>query len=380
MSKLFEPITIKGVEIKNRFVRSATAERMATEEGYCTNELIKLYEDLAIGGVGLIVAGHASVQENGRSTFHMTGLHGDGFIPGLQKLTEAVHRFDSKIVLQINHGGRQTPPQFIGQTPVAPSRLEATDTSAETRALTPEEIEELIDAYGQTARRAREAGYDGVQIHGAHGYMVCQFLSPLTNKRTDKWGGPIENRMRFVMEVYRSCREAAGEDYPIMIKLNCADFLENGYTLEEGCKVARALSDAGIDSIEMSGGVVGGGKGTLNVDNVPIRPNIKIPDDEAYFIKEAEEFKKHIEVPFMLVGGLRTPALMERMLIEERCEFVSLCRPFIMEPDLVNKIKAGQEDPAGCVSCNLCLTRRTDPVQCHYLKELQKKQQRQDNL
>ncbi len=378
MSMLFEPYVIKGMEVKNRFVRSATAERMATEEGYCTDELINHYEELARGGVGLTIAGHASVQENGRSTFHMTGLHRDEFVSGLKKLTEAVHRHDSKIVLQINHGGRQTPPQFIGQTPVAPSSLEASDAGSETRALTGEEIEELIDAYGQTARRAREAGYDGVQIHGAHGYMVTQFLSPLTNKRDDQWGGPLENRMRFVLEVYKKCREAVGDDYPVMIKLNCADFLENGYTLEEGCKVAKALTDAGIDAIEVSGGVVGGGKGTLNVDNVPIRPNIKIPDDEAYFINESDEIRKHTDVPLMLVGGMRTPALMERLLVEERGEFISLCRPFIMEPDLADKIKAGQADPVGCVSCNLCLTRRTEPVQCHYLKEKEKKQGRGD--
>lgn len=374
MSRLFEPFVVKGMEVKNRFVRSATAERMATEDGYCTDELINHYEDLARGGVGLIVAGHASVQENGRSSYRMTGLHRDDFVPGLKKLTEAVHRHGSRIVLQINHGGRQTPQHFIGQTPVAPSRLEASDAGAETRALTGEEIGELIEAYGQAARRAKEAGYDGVQIHGAHGYMVCQFLSPLTNKRTDQWGGPIENRMRFVLEVYKACRAAVGERYPVMIKLNCADFLEGGYTLEEGCKVSKALADAGIDVIEISGGVVGGGKGTLPVDNVPIRARIKIPDDEAYFIKESDEIRRHIDTPMMLVGGMRTPALMERLLREEKGEFISLCRPLIMEPDLVNKIRAGQTDPAGCVSCNLCLTRRTEPVQCHYLKEKEKKE------
>lgn len=303
----------------------------------------------------------------------MTGLHRDDFVPGLKKLTEAVHRHGSRIVLQINHGGRQTPQHFIGQTPVAPSHLEASDAGSETRALTGEEIEELIEAYGQAARRAKEAGYDGAQIHGAHGYMVCQFLSPLTNRRTDKWGGSIENRMRFVLEVYKACRAAVGERYPVMIKLNCADFLEGGYTLEEGCKVSKALADAGIDAIEISGGVVGGGKGTLPVDNVPIRAKIKIPDDEAYFIKESDEIRKQIDTPMMLVGGMRTPALMERLLQEEKGEFISLCRPLIMEPDLVNKIRAGQKDPAGCVSCNLCLTRRTEPVQCHYLKEKEKK-------
>jgi 2,4-dienoyl-CoA reductase-like NADH-dependent reductase (Old Yellow Enzyme family) len=349
---------------------------MATEDGYCTDELIHLYEELAKGGVGLIIAGHASVQANGRSSFRMTGLHTDDFIPGLKRLTESVHRHDAKIVLQINHGGRQTPAQFIAQTPVAPSSLEASDAGAETRGLTAREVEELIEAYGQAARRAREAGYDGVQIHGAHGYMVTQFLSPLTNKRDDRWGGSIENRMRFVVEVYQKCRKAVGDHYPVMIKLSCAEFLEGGYTLEEGCKVAKSLTDAGIDAIEVSGGVVGGGKGTINADNVPIRRNIKIPDEEAYFMKESEVIREHADAPLMLVGGMRTPALMERLLAEKRGEFISLCRPFIMEPHLVNMIRTGQTDPVGCVSCNLCLTKRTESVRCHYLENEQQRNKR----
>jgi 2,4-dienoyl-CoA reductase-like NADH-dependent reductase (Old Yellow Enzyme family) len=346
---------------------------MATTEGYCTDDLTDLYVELAKGGVGLTIAGHASVMANGRSSIRMTGLHGDDFIPGLRKLTDAVHLHDSKIALQINHGGRQTPGQFIEGAPVAPSRLEASETGAETRALSGDGIEELIDAYGQTARRAREAGYDAVQIHGAHGYMVCQFLSPLTNRRTDQWGGAIENRMRFVLEVYKKCREAAGDDYPVMIKLNCADFLDDGFTLDEGCQVAKALSDAGVDSIEVSGGVVGGGKGTLDVDNVPIRPHIKIPEEEAYFLNESEEIRKHVSSPLMLVGGMRTPALMERLLEEGRGEFISLCRPFLTEPDLADSIRNGRTEPLSCISCNLCLVRRTEPVLCHYINEREKK-------
>jgi 2,4-dienoyl-CoA reductase-like NADH-dependent reductase (Old Yellow Enzyme family) len=156
-----------------------------------------------------------------------------------------------------------------------------------------------------------------------------------------------------------------------MIKLSCAEFLEGGYTLEEGCKVVKSLTDAGIDAIEVSGGVVGGGKGTINADSVPIRRNIKIPDEEAYFMKESEVFRKHTDAPLMLVGGMRTPALMERLLAEKRGEFISLCRPFIMEPHLVNMIRTGRTTPVGCVSCNLCLTKRPEPIQCHYLKNRQ---------
>ena len=215
--------------------------------------------------------------------------------------------------------------------------------------MTDEQIWELIEAFGEAARRAREAGFDGVQLHGAHGYLISQFLSPYSNRRTDQWGGSFENRQRLVTEVYKRIRQVAGQDYPLFIKMNIDDYVEGGLTLEETRKTARLLSDLGMDAIEISGGTL-----ELSIWKCLV-PGIKSREQEAYFLPYAPEIKSEIRCPLILVGGMRTPALMEEILQQKKADFISLCRPFIREPDLVNKIEQGQEDPVTCISCNKCL-------------------------
>ncbi len=360
MSILFDPIMISGIVAPNRLVRSATNDRYADIYGHVNDEFIRVYEALASGGIGLIITGHASVQESGRASPDMMGAHNDEFVPGLRRLVETVHKYDSKIVMQVNHAGRQTSSSIIGQTPVAPSAVYYKLFNETPRALDEKEIEELIEAYGAAAGRAVWAGFDGVQIHGAHGYMVSQFISPYTNKREDKWGGSLENRMRFPIELLRSIRKVVGDNYPVMIKLNSEDFIEGGLTIEEGTQIAKVLCQEGIDAIEISGGVLETG----HIVNHIARTKIFTKDDEAYYLTNARKFREVIDIPLILVGGLRSPSLMERLLEGGDVDMVSMCRPFIREPDLVNRWRTGDRRKADCISCNGCHKYRDEPVRC----------------
>jgi 2,4-dienoyl-CoA reductase-like NADH-dependent reductase (Old Yellow Enzyme family) len=356
MSILFDSIEINGMTVPNRFMRSATNDRLAEVSGQVNDAFIHVYEELARGGVGLIVTGHAYVQWSGKASKDMLGGHTDDMIPGLKRLVDTVHQYDSKIVLQINHAGRQTSSQVIGQTPVAPSPVYYPVQDGTPREFTGEEIETLIEAYGAAAGRAVAAGFDGVQIHGAHGYGVSQFISPYTNRRQDKWGSSPENRMRFPIEVLHRMRKEVGDSYPVMIKLNSADFIEGGLTIEESAPIAAALSQEGIDAIEISGGMVGGAHIT------PIK--ILTEEDEACYRANAMKFREVIDVPLMLVAGLRSFGLMEKLVETGEVDMVSMCRPFIREPDLINKWKQGNLKRADCISCNGCLKYRDEPVRC----------------
>lgn len=363
MSILFEPIKINNMKVPNRFMRSSTHYRCADISGGVTDLMIKVYENLAKGGVGLISTGHAYVSEDGKADSTMLGAHHDNLIAGLKKLVSAVHKYDSKIMLQLNHAGRQTKSSTLGQTPLAPSAVYNPLTEETPRACTEKEIEIIIEAFGAAAKRAVKAGFDAVQIHSCHGYLASQFISPYTNRREDKWGGSIKNRMRFLLEVFRCIRATVGEDYPVLIKLNSEDFIKGGLTIEDSAQIAKVLSDKGLDAIEISG----------SMKESPIRAirrNILKEEDEAYFLPNALKFKEVISVPLILVGGLRSPKLMERLLIEKKVDMISLCRPLIREPDLINKWKHGQLKKADCISCGGCQKYRDEPVRCILLNEL----------
>ncbi len=357
MPKLFDAIMINHMKVPNRFVRSATNDRLADASGRVTDALIGVYEALAAGGIGLIISGHAYVATQGKGNPTMLGVHHDDLIPGLKKLTETIHRYGSKIALQLNHAGRQTASATIHAIPAAPSPVFNPDTGETPRAFTEQEIEALITAYGAAAARAVHAGFDAVQIHSAHGYLCSQFISPYTNRRQDRWGGSPENRMRFLLEVYRSVRKAVGKAYPVLIKLNSEDYIDGGLTVGEAVKIAEVLSREGIDAVEISAGMV-------QTRNRWIRPDILEEADEAYFLKNSRQFKAAISVPLILVGGLRTPRLMQRLVTDGDADMVALCRPFIREPDLVERWRKGDPEKAACISCNGCLKYLDEPVRC----------------
>ncbi|UCE54319.1 MAG: NADH:flavin oxidoreductase [Desulfobacterales bacterium] len=347
MSKLFEQTTINGMTVSNRFVRSATWEGMATDDGACTPKLIDLMANLAKGGVGLIVSSHAYVQKEGQATPWQLGVDKDELIPGLKDMTDAVHENGGKIVMQLSHGGFFSYPKLTGQTPMAPSKVEGIAKSPR-KEMTVDDIQHVIRAFEVGAKRAKDAGFDGVQIHSAHGYLPSQFLSPVFNQRNDKYGGDIQNRARLHVEVVKLIRQTVGKNYPVLIKMNCQDFIENGLDLQDSLQAAQMLANAGIDAIELSGGVLTGGK--LN----PSRMGIKSEDKEAYFQKEAKAFKSQIDVPLILVGGNRSYQVAERLVEQGVADYISMSRPFVREPDLIKRWKSGDLQKAACVSDNMC--------------------------
>ena len=344
MSILFEAGNIAGLELKNRLVRSATAERMCDEDGRPEQAMIDLYADLARGEVGLITTGHAFVHESGKAHSTMTAVHRDDLIPSLRALSEVVHREGGKVVMQINHAGRNTSEKVIGQTPVAPSPVPRVRGAPRPHELTEAEIEELVVAFGRAAGRAKEAGFDGVQLHGAHGYLINQFCSPASNWRRDRWGGSIARRLRFLEEVAAAVRDEVGGDYPLLIKLGIQDFVRDGLTLDDGVEIVRHLADWGLDAVEISCGM-----GATSAQKDILRP-----EDEAYFLPQARRAREATDLPIILVGGMRSLAVMESILEEGTADFISMCRPLIREPDLPNQWREGRIERAACISCNSC--------------------------
>lgn len=359
---LFEPISFSGLNLNNRLVRSATFEKRADEDGFVTASLIELYRTLTVGGVGLIITGNALIHPSGRTVRQMICIHSDIYIQGLRKLTSAVHDLGGTIAVQLTHGGRQSPPALLGgNPPLAPSAVYDPSTDVMPAAMTDAEIWEVIDAFGDAARRARAAGFDAVQIHGAHGYLVSEFLSPHTNRRDDYWGGDEERRFHFLEHTYKAVRREAGEDYPLMIKINGSDMIEGGVRVNEAVRTAKRLEELGIDAIEVSGGMYEAGQKTS-------MPNILSADREAYFREAGRLFKRHLNVPVMLVGGMRSQAVMEDILQGGEADMISLSRPLIREPDLPNKFREGKKK-ADCISCNGCMNlQKLDVVKCVHVK------------
>ena len=351
MSILFTPFRLGTLDVPNRFVRSATGEGMCEPDGRATPLLADFYGTLARGGTGLIITGHSFVRADGKASDGMMGVHSDACIPGLAAIVEAVHATEAKVVCQLNHAGRQTAPERIGgQTPVAPSAVPDKASGLTPRALEADEIEPLIDSYVAAAVRCREAGFDGVQLHCAHGYLMSEFLSPYTNRRDDAWGGSVgtvNGRARFPLEALRRIRAALGADYPVLVKLNAEDFIDGGLTLGQSCRIGALMEADGIDAIEISAGMA-------ETVGLIMRKDITTEEGEAYFVPYCREFRRHVAVPIICVAGLRSLGVMESVVESGAADMVSLCRPLIREPDLPNKLRSGTATRAACVSCGRC--------------------------
>jgi 2,4-dienoyl-CoA reductase-like NADH-dependent reductase (Old Yellow Enzyme family) len=347
MSILFERFTLNGMELPNRFVRSATWEGMADDRGRVTDRLIDLMAELARGGVGLSISSHAYVRPEGQAGKGQVGAHEDDTIPGLRKMAEAVHAEGGKIALQIAHSGFQARPEITGRPRVAPSsRVPGSDAEAEE--LSAQGIAGIAAAFARAGGRGQEAGFDAVQIHGAHTYLLAQFLSPYYNQRTDGYGGSLENRARALREVYRAVREEVGPGYPVLLKINSSDFLEGGLTEEDSMDACRMLSDDGIDAVEISGG-------TLVVPKYrPARPGKVTREDEAYYRKMARLLRPSLKCPLILVGGIRSFDVAEGLVQQGIADLIALSRPLVCEPDLVNRWKSGDRRPSECHSDNRC--------------------------
>ncbi len=361
MADVFEPVTLNRMRLENRFVRSATYEGLADEDGKVTDALLELYDELAGGDIGLIVIGYAYIQPNGKGAPGMIGIWSDDHVDGLARLVEAAHGRGAKIVSQIVHCGRQTLPFLIDGEPVAPSPAPLPGSDTPPRELTASEIEEIIENFAKAASRAKAAGFDAVQIHCAHGYLLNQFLAKNTNVRTDRYGGDIEGRATALFEVYSRIRETVGADYPVLIKINCADFAEGGLQLEESVWVAGRLAEMGIDAVELSGGTWD----TVTDDGRTIQKAVPRKRPEGYFLPYIGKFRESVDAPIIAVGGIRTIELSRKIIDEDQADFVSMCRPFIREPYLLRRWREGDASPALCVSCNRCLVRcPTEGLQC----------------
>ena len=348
MKELFETTTINGMTLANRFVRSATWEGMCDTDGRPTPKLASCYRDLAAGGVGLIITGYAFVRPDGKQLPGKMGIHTDDFSAEMRSLTGAVHNEGGKICMQLVHCGGQTTAKTAGRRPLAPSAVKVEQFPEEPEAMSKQDIDEIVAAFGDGARRAKEYGFDAVQLHAAHGYLINQFLSPLTNRRTDDYGGPVENRSRFLLEVYRRVRSEVGPDFPVFIKLNGSDNLEGGFDIGDAVHVARLLDKEKIDAIEVSGGTSASGEKT------PVRTGIDNRDREAYNLSLALEIKKAVQCPIMAVGGFRSLEVINKAVFENGIDYISMARPFIREPFLIRRWKEGDLSPARCISCNGC--------------------------
>ncbi|MCB2192344.1 MAG: NADH:flavin oxidoreductase [Deltaproteobacteria bacterium] len=349
MSSLFSPYDLKGITLRNRFVRSATFEGAGQPDGEVSPLQIKMYRDLAAGEVGLIVTGVVCVNETGRLFASQNCLGSDGAIPGLSRLTQAVHDEGGKVAAQLFHSGREAS-SFQGYRGKGPS---VTDDPRRPGlvydAMTHEDILQTVEDYGDAAGRAKEAGFDAVQMHGAHAYIFAQFLSPYTNKREDQWGGSLENRTRLHREVLKAIRKRVGEDYPVFIKLGVRDGFDGGLVLEDGLEAACMLAEAGYDCLEISQGLRG-----TQPHETEFRMKLKRQEDRGFFCGWAAEVKKRVQVPVVTVGGIRDLGMAEDIVQKGQADLVSMSRPLISEPGLIARWRKGDRSEARCVSCNTC--------------------------
>ncbi len=351
MKNLFEETQLGKITVKNRFVRSATWENMTTPDSHITDKLYKIYEDLAAGDIGLIITGYANVVKEEQPNPGMMGIYDDSFIDDYQKLTRLVHSYGSKIIMQIAYGGTKTTFNIGERVIYAPSEIPEKSTQVIGKAMSKDDINYLVNAFADAGKRVKESGFDGVEIHGAHTYLINQFLSPYYNNRTDEYGGSLENRMRFLLEIYYKMREKVGYDFPILLKLTASDFHEGGLTFEETRIICKKLEEIGIDAIEISGNIHGKAKSMVGeiFDHYAIQ-------EEGYFLEYAKIISNEVNVPIITVGGFKNIATMEKLLNETNIDYFALSRPLLAEPFLIKRWKAGDNKPAICVRCSKCRT------------------------
>ncbi len=347
--QLFKPFFIGKMEVRNRFVRSGTWEGMAGDKGEITDALIDFHTRLAAGGVGLIISSFSYITEKGKANPGMIGVYDDSLIPGLKRLVDVVHEQGAKFAMQLVHSGSQSKID-TGLGTEAPSAIKERITGNLPSPLSRDDIKRVIDEFAQAAGRAKKAGFDAVEIHAAHGYLLSQFLSPYSNQRSDAYGGPIKKRARIIFEVYEAIRSEVGPGFPILIKINASDFVDSGLTSEDSLWVCERLSELGIDAIELSGGI----PAALTLGAA--RKRILKPDKEAYFKEYAQALKPLITCPLILVGGVRSPEVMEEIFDEGTADMFSFARPLISEPELINRWMSGDTGAARCISCNECLS------------------------
>ncbi len=372
---LFSPEKIGNVLIKNRLVRSATFVRRAEKNGEVGEREVQFYTTLAQGGVGLIITGFVAVDPSGSVSPNQAALYDDSFIPGHKRLVDAVHDMGAKVAVQIGHTGRQgAHPKY---PPVAPSPIKDKFTNLTPRELSTEEIYQYIQKFVDASRRAYESGYDMVQLHGAHGYLLSNFISPYTNKRTDEFGGTIQNRMKVIVDIFKQFRHDVDKNFPMTVKLQTQDFVPEGLTLEEGIEAAHIAVGAGYSAIEPSGGI---DETLIGTKSAYPSLMMKSKDQQNYFLPTAKLLMPNMKgCKLILMGGIRDPTSAENILKQGHADFISMSRPLIYEPNLPNRWLNGDLSPAKCVSCNSCyMSLLTGEVFCMVRRKLEQRQLRKE--
>lgn len=342
MKDLFRPIQIGGMLVKNRIVMSPMGVNFGVDgDGMVTEQLSQYLLARARGGTGMIVVGGGAVQPSGLDLPALPRLWDDCFIPSLKKMTDLVHRYDVKFGMQLLHGGRQT----YHDNRVAPSPVPAEGiVKGIPRELTIVEIRETIESFGDSARRCQDSGFDFVEVHGAHGYLVTQFLAPNSNKRTDEYGGCLENRIRFLLEIVRNIKRKCGAQFPVGIRINGDDYIKNGWTIQDTKKIAPILELEGADYLHISAGIYGS-----------FPPGITIPSmyaEQGCFLHLADEVKRTVHVPVIAVGRIKNPIHANRIIRDGKADMVSMGRAHLADPDLANKAKAGRlSEIRPCIGC-----------------------------
>lgn len=390
MSKVFNEANLAGIVLKNHLIRSATHEGLCDENGNPSEKLIKKYELLAKGEVGAIITGYIGVNQQGKSPLHnMNMINKEENVESFKILTERIHALGTPIIAQIAHCGGQTNSKTTGMKVVAPSKI----IDYKVEAMSEQEVDDVINDFVMAVVNTKRAGFDGVQLHCAHGYLLSEFISPRMNRRQDKWGGTIENRCRIVVEIIKRARKEVG-NYPILIKMNGFETSKKGLSIDEAVKTAVILEKAGCDAIEVSNGCTKEGMTTIR-GNVPaeffIEQNPKLknmpkpikkgisglskkiiphPSPTAlYNLDAAMAIKANVSIPVIVVGGISELSQIEDIIDNNKCDLVSMSRPFIIEPGIVKKMREGTSTKSKCIQCNYCLlSEDTTGLRCYYGK------------
>ena len=324
MPGLFEPITIKGLTLKNRLVMPAMGTKMGIESGEITDRHISHYTARARGGVGLIILEHCPVSEDARLTNKQICVHDDRLLPGLKQLVEAIHAEGAKVVIQITHSGAKGFSDIIGAQPAGPSTVMPPFSNEVPRPLTIAEIKEIVAKFGEAAHRAMEAGFDSVELHGAHGYLLCQFLSPYTNQRNDSYGGDLAGRLAFPLEVVKEVKTRLGDNIPLFYRFGAEDMVEGGLTVQEGKLAAQHLERAGVDVFDVSGGI--GGDGQKPIEQ-------RTFTEQGYFIPLAQGIKETVKAPVIGVGKITEPEYADSIVREQKVDLVAFGRLLLSNPE-----------------------------------------------
>ncbi len=315
MSILFTSLQVKNMDLANRIVFPPMANNLADENGQVTPRLIEHYAARA-ARVGLIIVEHSYIDRKGRITDNQLGIYTDSCVEGLSRLAAEMHRAGTKCGIQLTHAGSSAKAEMIGGQPFAPSTVSHPRDGGMPREITRAEMLELTEQFVLAARRAKQAGFDMVEIHGAHGYLLSQFISPYTNRRQDSYGGSLQNRLSFPLEVVKAVREEVGRDYPLFFRLGADDGLEGGLNLDEGSAAAVMLADSGVDVLDLSGGLMG----------------FRTKSGEAFFLYMAEKIKPMVNIPVLVTGGIASTEAAERILAAGKADLIGIGRALLTNP------------------------------------------------